>query len=111
RPHGPHLRAWLNYLLVFVTIVLVVDALVGERGFLDTLRARRQWQDLARAVENLRQENAALLERARRLRDDPATLEHVAREQQGLMRPGELVVILKDVTPAAAHSRNQSAVR
>jgi cell division protein FtsB len=40
----------------------------------------------------LRAENAALRRRAERLRTDPATIEGVARETLGLVRPGELVV-------------------
>ena len=32
----------------------------------------------------------------RRLNEDPATIESVAREQLGLIRPGEVVFILKD---------------
>lgn len=102
RPPSARLRAGLNYLLIFVTVVLVVDALIGEQGFMDTLRVRRQWRELARSVDDLRRENAALAEQARRLREDPAALEAVAREEHGLIRPGEIVFILKNVTPADA---------
>jgi cell division protein FtsB len=84
-----------------VTAVLIADALVGEKGFMDTMRVRGQWLELARSVENIRQENARLLELARRLREDPATLESIAREEHGLIRPGEILFILKDAKPAA----------
>jgi cell division protein FtsB len=100
-PAFPQWRSWVNYLLLFVTVVLIVDGLVGEKGFMDTMRVRRQWLALARSVEDIRQENARLLELARRLREDPATLESIAREEHGLIRPGEILVILKDVKPAA----------
>ena len=39
-PPGARERA-LNYLLAFATVVLLVDALVGERGLVATTRARR----------------------------------------------------------------------
>lgn len=107
RPPAIRLRAWLNYLLIFATVVLVVDALIGEQGFMDTLRARRQWRELAGTVDDLRRENAGLVEQARQLREDPSALESVAREEHGLIRPGEIVVILKDVTPAAAARRRE----
>jgi cell division protein FtsB len=100
---GPEIR-WrtvVNYLLFFITAVLVVDALIGDKGFMDTLRVRREWHDLARSVEKLRDENARLVEQARRLRDDPATLEGIAREEHGMIRPGEVLFILKDVKPAS----------
>ena len=84
-----------------MTVVLVVDALIGDKGFMDTLRVRRESRDLARSVEALRQENARLLEDMRRLKEDPATLESVARREHGMIRPGEILFILKDVKPVS----------
>lgn len=91
----------LQYGLAFVTIVLVVDALVGEKGFVDTLRARRQYRAVAAALAQKRQENARLRDEIRRLRDDPARIESVAREELGLLREGEVLFIVHDEkTPA-----------
>jgi cell division protein FtsB len=91
----------LNYALGFVTIVLVVDALVGSRGLLETIRARRQYADLAQALAQKRNENARLRENIRRLREDPSAIESLAREELGLMRDGEVVFIVHDATPPA----------
>jgi cell division protein FtsB len=82
-------------------IVLAVDALVGEKGLTENLRARRESRDLSTALERLRVENTSLRDKIRRLREDASTIESVAREELGLIRPGELLVILKDVKPAA----------
>ena len=76
--------------------MLVADALVGEKGFMETLRARKQYAELAASVQHLREENARLREAGRRLREDPATIEAIAREELGLLRPGEVLFILKD---------------
>ncbi len=89
----------LNYVLVFVTVVLVVDALVGERGLLDTMRARRQHAQISAAIARTRQENARLREEIRRYREDPSAIEALAREELGLMRDGEILFIVKDVKP------------
>ena len=86
----------LQYGLAFVTIVLVVDALIGEKGFLDTLRARRQYRDVAAALAQKRAENTRLREEIRLLRDDPKRIEAVAREELGLMREGEVLFIVRD---------------
>lgn len=102
RPIAPPPRQWrkgLNLLLLFVTVVLVVDALVGENGFMDTLRVRGQSQELQRSVASLKTENARLLELSRRLKDDPRTIEAIARRELGLIREGEVLFILKDVKP------------
>lgn len=87
----------LNYVLVFVSVVLVVDALVGDRGLLDTMRARRQHAALSAALAQQRLENDRLREHIRRYRDDPAAIEALAREELGLMREGELLFIVRDV--------------
>jgi cell division protein FtsB len=84
-----------------VAIVLVVDALVGEKGFLDTLRARRQYRQVASALADKRAENARLREEIRRLRDDPTRIEAVAREDLGLMREGEVLFIVRDAKQPA----------
>ena len=96
---GPSLirKRSLHVLLIFVTLVLVVDALVGEKGLLQSMNARRQYRQLQASLEELRRENAALREESRRLKEDPATIESLARRDLGLIRPGEIVFILKDL--------------
>ena len=96
-PSYPIWRRALTYLLVFATVVLVVDALVGERGLVATSRARRVSAELAAKVQALRSENSRLRESARRLREDPTTIELVARKELGLIRPGEILVVIKDL--------------
>ncbi|HXH06756.1 MAG TPA: septum formation initiator family protein [Vicinamibacterales bacterium] len=93
RRTGPRL---LRVLIIAAVSMLVVDALFGERGWLDSLRARRQHAELAAHVERLRRENARLREAARRLREEPDAVEDIARRRLGLVRPGELLVVVKD---------------
>ena len=85
---------------MFATAVLVVDALVGERGLVATTRARRQAAELQAAVDQVRNENALLRETAKQLETDPRAIELVAREKLGLIREGEILVIVKDVKPS-----------
>jgi cell division protein FtsB len=90
-------RRGIHLLLLFVTLVLLIDALVGEKGLMESTRARRQYQQLAGSLEDIKRENARLREEMRRLNEDPAAIESLAREELGLVRPGEVVFILKDV--------------
>ena len=87
-------------LLLFVASVIVIDGLVGDRGLLAMMRARREYDTAAAAVARQRAENARLREEARRLREDPAAIEEIARRELGLIKPGEKVFIIKDVQPA-----------
>ena len=93
-------RRILNGLLAFATIVLFVDALVGDKGLVERLRAARQYEQEMEAVNAIRQENAELRDTMRRLKDDPSAIESIAREELGLIRPGELLFIIRDSKPA-----------
>jgi cell division protein FtsB len=95
-------RRIVNLLLGFATVVLLVDALIGEEGFMDRLRARREYAQAAAELDTIRRENAALYDQMLRLKDDPATLESIARETFGLIKPGELLFIVKDTKKPAS---------
>jgi len=87
--------------LLFFALLIVVDAVVGDRGLLALLDARRQHDELAAALARQRAENTRLREQARRLREDPSAIEEIARRDLGLIRPGEKVFIVKDLPPPA----------
>ena len=90
-------RQIVRWLLLFVAAIIVVDSLVGEQGLLAMLRARKQYEELAATIARQRAENARLRDEARRLTDDPAAIEEIARRELGLMSPGEKLFIIKDV--------------
>jgi cell division protein FtsB len=90
-------RRVVHVLLLFVASIIVADTLVGERGLLAMLRARKQYDELTAAVARQRAENGRLREEARRLREDPAAIEELARRDLGLIRPGEKLFIIKDL--------------
>jgi cell division protein FtsB len=92
-------RRIARYVLGFVTVVLVIDAIVGEKGLLALLKAGRDFHAVESALQRARAENANLREQARRLREDPAAIEEVARRELGLIKPGEKLFIIKDVPP------------
>jgi cell division protein FtsB len=90
-------RKLLRHGLIFVTFVIVVDAVAGEKGVLALLQARREYAALERSLDRARAENAALREQARRLREDANAVEEQARRELGLIKPGEVVFFIKDV--------------
>ncbi|MEO8522417.1 MAG: septum formation initiator family protein [Acidobacteriota bacterium] len=92
-------RRSIHILLIFVTVVLVVDALVGEKGLMESMRAREQYREVSASLDAIKRENVQLLEEARRLKEDPQAIEALARKDLGLIRPGELLFIIKDEKP------------
>ena len=87
----------LRSVVVFVMLVALVDALFGEHGLSQTVRARQEHDRAAAALAVLKRENAGLREEARRLAEDPAAIESIAREEMGLIRPGEVLYMLAPV--------------
>lgn len=90
-------RRVVRYVLGFVTIVLVIDAIAGEKGLLTLLRARKEFSAVERSLQRARHQNDELREQARRLREDPAAIEEIARRDLGLIKPGEKLFIIRDV--------------
>ena len=84
-------RFWAQLLLLAASVVLV-NGLIGERGLLATMQARRAYAAAARDLARLRHDNEMLRERARQLRTDPRVIEAVARGELGLAANGEIVV-------------------
>ena len=93
-------RRIIHLILLFVASVIMVDALVGDRGLLATIRARHEYDELAATIAHERTDNAHLREEVRRLNEDPTAIEEIARRELGMIRPGEKVFIVRDVAPA-----------
>ena len=88
---------------MFVACVLVANTLVGEKGIAAILRANRQQRELVSSIAELKRENAGLREHARQLRESPQTIEHLARRELGLVKPGEKLFIIAP-TPSSSLS-------
>ena len=94
-------RRLARYVLGFVTIVLVIDAIAGEKGLLTLLKALRDFNAVEQSLQRARRDNTDLREQARRLREDPSAVEELARRELGLIKPGEKLFIIRDVPPPA----------
>src|SRR5262245_61653330 len=88
-------QVWIGRVLWFAACVLAAYALIGERGLSETLRARREFRQAVADLSHLQYENAVLSDEVRRLRQDARTIEDVARAELGLIKPGEILVVIK----------------
>lgn len=86
----------VQFAIFAVAAVIMIDAVVGDKGLLQTFRARREYQQDLAHISSLQRENAGMRERLRRLREDPAAIEEAARRNLGLVKPGEILVIVRD---------------
>jgi cell division protein FtsB len=93
-------RRLVQYGLLFLGCLLFLDALVGEKGFVENLKARQQYDALERSLGRLKEDNTRLSQEVELLRKDPDTIEGIARRELGLMRPGEKLFIIRDAAPS-----------
>ncbi len=81
-----HLR-----LAILFLIALVVASVIGNRSLLRVYQLHRDHENLTREIEQLNAANAVLADEVRALRSDPTRVESIARDELGLVKPGELV--------------------
>jgi cell division protein FtsB len=86
----PPLRRHLRLVVIFF-IALVVVSVMGNRGLIRLYQMHRDRAALTREIEQLSATNAALAGEVRLLKTDPARIEGIAREELGLVKPGDLV--------------------
>jgi cell division protein FtsB len=94
-------QRWIGRALCFAACVLAVNALIGERGLSETLRARREFRQAVSELSRIQYENASLANTIDRLRYDANAIEGVARAELGLIRPGEILVVVKPTATQA----------
>ena len=66
----------------------------GQNGLTAFEKKKQDAKALARQLDDLKQENDALMGHVQRLQNDPGAIEHQAREELHYTRPGEVIVTL-----------------
>ena len=83
--------------LIFLTCCVLANSLFGEAGLAATMRARRDYAAGQEQLRTLKETNAGLREQVRRLSSEPAAIEDVARRELRLIRPGEVLFVIRNV--------------
>ena len=101
RTSGPRVsRAWKKRIVVLALAagcgIFLWSLVVGEMGLVKYYRMRAQEQALRAEIGHLKQDNLRLLQEVRALKHDAATVERIARDKIGLVRPGEVVYYYGD---------------
>ena len=96
-------RRIFHIVVFFVTLVLVTNSLIGERGLFASLAARQEHRRLVGHIRALTRENDELRAKAHRLRVDPRAVEEIARKELGLIMPEEIMFLLHDTPAVRTH--------
>ena len=85
---------WLTLVLLLSSLFLLAMmafTVWGDRGLLAMWRTQGELDRMVREIEIVEQKNATLAREVQRLRSDLGYIEKIAREDLGLVRPGEIV--------------------
>ena len=102
-------RRTARFLVLLVTVLLVGNAILGDRGYLSLIRAADEMEQLSQSIAAVQARNDALRENARQLREEAWKIEELARGELGLMQPGEKLFIVTDRPPAPAADAGEPA--
>ncbi len=96
---------------LMILIVLGLTATAGFKSYRDLDTARSYERELLAKIAGAKERVRVLDHRIDRIRNDPAMLERLAREDLGLARDGEVVIMLPDerLSPRAQSSARWAA--
>jgi len=84
-------RTWWALLLAGGFGLLLGILLVGEKSLFTAWRLQRERLELAARIQETRLENQKLAQQIQDLQRDPKSVEMIAREELGMVRPDEIV--------------------
>ncbi len=88
--------------LVFAALILLsylALIITGDRGFMEMRGMRQKLNDLELENKALEQQNIEMYRKIKRLKDDPAYTESIARQELKMIKKDELVFEFKTETP------------
>jgi cell division protein FtsB len=79
---------------VLLALAFAWSVVNGRHGLSTWYQQRTQEKQLKHEIQDLQQENARLHQHVDRLKNDPDTIEHEAREKLHYAKPGEVIYTL-----------------
>jgi len=92
-------RPLRSLIAIAVGAALLALAAAGLKSWRDYEQVRARETALSEAIAAREKRIHALERKIESLENDPATLDSVAREELGLVRPDEVVIVLPEATP------------
>jgi cell division protein FtsB len=82
-------KAGLIFLALAFLAAIILDAFFSDSGILQLWRLERDYLQLTREIKEIEQTNAELGQEIELLEEHPEAAEDIAREELGLVKPGE----------------------
>jgi cell division protein FtsB len=89
----PHFLKILTFVMLSLLLLLLLGhGLFGKKGYLAVRSMKQQNEELSHKIEQLKRENGQTMEEIKALKSDPKAIEKIAREELGLVKPGEIKI-------------------
>ncbi len=89
-------KLFIKRLMIFmvsaILLLFLAYGMFGEKGYLQMKKSEAQNQKLRQDIEQVKQENQQMMGEIRSLKTDPKTIERIAREELGMVKPGEIKI-------------------
>ena len=82
-----------------LTVGMLLLAVFNDKGALEVLAQSKKLSAIESEIAKLDSDNKELTTEIQALRTDPAMIEKIAREEQKLVKPGEIVIVTQPSTP------------
>lgn len=98
-------------LAILFAVLLGYHVMVGHNGVTAYQQKRIEDKTLQLEIDALQEENARLKGHVERLKGDPATIEHEAKERLHYTRAGEIIYTLNEKAPESAPPSTQQSAK
>ena len=78
--------------ILMVSCIFLAYGIYGGREYLRLKEMELQNKKLRQEIEQVKDENLQMMREIKALKTDPKTIEKIAREELGMVRPGEIKI-------------------
>lgn len=87
----------ITMIIVFFFLFLFFTAVLGDNGLLRLYQMSETKRELVEQITKIKEENQELQKKIYAFKNDPLYIEKIAREELGLLKPGEIVYDFKGI--------------
>lgn len=86
------MKQLMIFMVSIIFLLFLAYGIFGEKGYLQLRKVGLQNQKLRLEIEQIREENLRMMREIKALKTDPKAIEKIAREELGMVKPGEVKI-------------------
>ncbi len=89
------------FVVALFSLIIIMHEIFGRNGYMTLRREKKEYTHLQQQIQTLSEQNQQLQQKIDALKNNPDSVEKQARDQLHLAKPGEVIFMLPDRTPAS----------